>query len=117
MMRKPRPRIYQVELSVGRSFCIRLKANSQNHAAIIAEQMLERTGTQGFTPASDIWFSILDAIPMNHGRQRKWCPQRWSYPWKRMGAARRAYQLALEAIDREIRKLHRQHEAKKRRMR
>lgn len=116
-MRKHKPHTYQVELSVGRSFCVHLKANSRNHAAIIAEQMLERTGTQGFTPAADIWVSILDAVPMSCGRPRKWRPQRWAYPWKRLGAARRVFQMALAALDREIRKLHRQHEARKWRMR
>ena len=116
-MRKPKPHTYQVVFSVGRSFCIRLKANSQNHASLIAEQMLERTGTQGFTPASDIWFYLLDAAPMNYGHPRKWHPQRWLYPWKRLGASWRAFQLALAALDREIKKLHRQHEARKRRLR
>ncbi len=108
MMKKNKPSTYQVELSVGRSFCLRVKANSENHAAMIAKRMLERTGTRGFIAAPDTWFDIQDSVRLKKGRPAKWRSPRWSYPWERLGESRARLQAALNELDQEIRKLHRQ---------
>jgi len=106
---------YIVDVNVGRSFRVTVKAFSEGHAALIADRMLEETGTKGFIPAHEIWFDIEDSIRTPRGRSKKWLAPRWGYPWESLGAGRTELQALLNELDQEIKKMHDRHEGKTRR--
>ena len=105
---------YTVEVNVGRSIHTTVKAFSESHAAMIAERMLEKTGTQGFIASHEVWIDIEDLVRNPIRRPQKWRSSRWGYPWERLGTGRAALQASLNDLNK-IKKMRDRHEVKARR--